>query len=419
MIETPRWVTFCRRLAATGFLTLAALCANAFAEESPSGAWILQGESLFGYSEVSDADSGDFDTSNRWLISRSQKLSELDRLILAYNGDFSQSQVFVTQEEGSRESDQILSHHWNAAVRHSLAERLALRPSFFYDVVAIKETSDETLGDGLYDYEDIGGGFDFSDPGSEEDSSGRTWRSGFDFFFRSYPRYSSLVSQFDPNSSLEKNEKDFTGYRIHGRFGQKLAETLLGEIKLSGLLKDFRDKRTINANGIRLEDNREDFFGEAEASLRWSLSPGWVLSLASALRQNVSNLDYYDTRNTASLGDDRFFEGYYDYLQYAFGPELLWRSKESGVRASVGYDFERTFYFGRNAQDLAGNLLFEDQVDQKHSVKARLEWPLTEHWRWVSAAAFEDHGSNQKNETTYRYNYEVWSATSGLSFDLS
>jgi hypothetical protein len=401
-------------------LTRFALPATANENTESPYIFILDGEALFGYSDTVGPAPGDFSTSEKWLTSLAVKLNDRDQLIGAYNGNFQQSQIFIRQDEGNQSSNQILAHNLSAAVKKYIGDNLIFKPMFFYDTIFVKETADESLGDGLYDYTDLGGGFENTHLLITKDEKALEISYGLNVFWREYPNYQSLEA-LSSREPLEDKEKDFVGYKADLGLSTEWWFETTARLDGTALFKDFSDKLTVDANGIRKSDNRQDFYLEIDGTLIKPISEALSIGFTSGWKANYSNLDFYDTRNSLALTDDRFFENYYDYNAYDLsptvtvkGPKFAAEAKPSTLQAS--YTFEKTFYSGRVAQSDAGLLLGDDQTDKSSKVAVQLTVPFAVQWSWMLSGSYEKQSSNQKFEQTFLYNYEVWSVLSGISF---
>ena len=421
MLKSPRFgfaVFFAAALTGT-------LCAGLPARAADGGdpyVFLLDGEGLFGYSDTDGSTGGDFSTSDKWLSSLALKLNGNDQLIGLYNGSFQQSDLFIRQEEGSQSSNQVMDNNFSFAFKKFVDSRTVFKPSFFYDIVYVKDSADEELGNGLYDYTDLGGGFENTHLfGEGADGSKLTY--GFNYFRREYPNYRSL-SALASRNPLEDREKDFDGYKLDAAYRAPWWFKTTGELSAQALLKNYVDKRTVDANGIFKDDNRQDTYLEAGGTLIKQVTKEMSVSLVTQWKGNYSNLDFYDTRNSLALTDDRFFENYYDYWAYVLAPGVSIRGPKIFQNASapssvrVGYTYEKTHYPGRVAQNTAGTLSDEDQEDLNHKVAAQLSVPLDQHWTWLLAGSYEKQTSNQAFEQTFRYTYETWSVLSGVRFEL-
>lgn len=422
-MRNPLFRTLIRPLIAVVLLTLGWAQAPGSAAESPKERerffYFLEGDLLGGYSKIQGRE-GLFAASGRWLASPVVRLWDRFHWINLYTGSYDRSSQVVAQEEGGRQSEETLTHGLNSAFRWEFAEGWAVRPLVFADWVYVKETDDEDLGDGLYDYRDLGGGLELTRTLAKTETSRLEARTGGRIFEREYENYLSLVSLFDPNGSPEVHEKDFTGYKWNIALQSDRKEGWSAGAEYILLYKDFTDKRTINSNGIRSTDEtREDFVHYLMLNASHPLPAGFRLRLDVQLSHNDSNLDFYDTRNTAGLGDDTFVPGYFDYLSVTAGPSIGYRrqiGEERFFEASVGYAYTNLSYSDRKAQDAAGVYGTDEEEDEKHVFSARTSVPLTRHLAWISSVSYTIADSNQKFENFYLYNYESWTALSGLSF---
>ncbi len=384
--------------------------------------YILDGTALSGYSDVAGPTEGDFSINTTWLGSVGWNISDQTQAILAYNGSFQQSQLFIAQDEGAKESNQVMSNNLSAALKYAVNDNFVFEPNLFFDVIYVKETADEQLGRGLYDYEDKGAGFENTHVFDSQTDQIKFLTYGLTVFHRQYPHYSSLISQFS-DSTLEQNEKDFYGYKLDTSYKTKLNQKLTGTLDGTFIFKDYTDKLNVSSDGIREEDKREDFYFEITGDLLQEINDSWSLGFGTGFTQNISSLDYYDTRNTTSLTDDRFFGGYYDYFKYFVSPSLLFKpqintDKNMNPLLQLSYTFDRTFYTGRNALDQFDTIKSEDQLDQSHTIFAQSTWPITSQLNWITSGSWKKQTSNNDFEQSYQYSYEVWSVLSGVSFEL-
>jgi len=395
------------------------LAAEQNASQSPY-VFLFDAESLAGYSEVGGSSDGDFSTSHKWLTSLGYKSDPSLLWIAAYNGSYDRTNLFITQEEGAHRSTKLMTNNFSLAAKKDLSDRFTFRPVFFYNVIWVEETADESLGKGLYDYEDIGGGFENTHTFGENKDA-RIWTYGAQIFGRTYPNFSSLLSLFDPNGSLEANEKDFVGYKGTTGYQTQILGDVQASVDYTFLFKDYTDKRTINNNGIRESGNREDVYQEVRGTLFKRLQEWIGVGFTATFDWNSSNLDFYDTRNTAGLGDDRFFSDYYDYTSFEASPTVILYHKMDNegkqvAQLALTYSYETLYYSERNALDRTGGLRAEEQEDRSHLFSARLSIPLSHQISWVSVGSYKEQDSNQKFEQFYSYIYDVWSAVSGISY---
>ncbi len=381
--------------------------------------YLMDAELLGGYSKIPGKD-GITSTSDRWSISPNYKFNDKILWINLYAGTFERIMQVVAQEEGGRLSSDTFSESFYSAFKIELNERWSIRPLFFADWVFVDETKDESLGNGLYDYRDIGGGLESTWVTLQEKDLKHEFRLGYRFFKREYPNFRSLLSLFDPNGSTEVNEKDFYGHKLSVGFESQSRDQWSWAVEAATLYKDFTDKLTINSSGIRTSDLRQDWLEVVSANASHPLNENFRVKLDTQFSFNLSNLDFYDTHNTLTLADDNFIKNYFDYILFSVGPTLIYRKeieKNEALVLSVGYRFQVQHYPGRKAQDAAGLYQSNDQEDLNHVFQGRLSVPINKNFSWVTSYAYTLARSNQKFENFYLYSYDNWNVLSGVSFN--
>jgi len=390
--------------------------ARAFGKDSVL--WFLEGEFLGGYSQIEGKD-GLGSILSDWLVSPTLKLAERLHWINVYNGSYNRTSQVITQEEGGREADETQSHAVTTAFKYRLTDTWSLRPHFFTDWVFVKETQDESFGDGLYDYHNIGGGLESSWITSSSKEKEDEARLGFQFFKREYPNYQSLPFLFDPNGAAEVNEKDFYGSKANLSFDSRARNGWTWGLETISLYKDFTDKQTIDPNGIRTGDDRQDFAQYVNGTLSHALSSEFSFHLDGQFIVNFSNLDFYDTHNTLSPADDDFISDYYEYFSYTVKPSIVYRkalAEGKNLYASLGYNLNILYYPGRKVQDAAGRYQSANEEDFNHTFALRTSYPITNQISWVAVLNYTIANSNQDFEDYYLYTYNRWVAVTGLSF---
>ncbi len=397
------------------FITLPSL--SAWALNKDSVLWFLEGQILGGYSQI-EGTSGLGSIISNWLVSPTVKLDNNLYWINIYNGSYDRMAQVVTQDEGNRQATDIQTHNLSTSFKHRVNDTWSLRPHFFVNWSFLKETEDESFGNGLYDYRDIGGGLESSwitlNTRQQQDEA----RLGFQFFKREYPNYQSVLFLFDPNGTTEIDEKDFYGYKANLSFDSRSRSGWSWGLETISLYKDYTDKQTIDSNGIRTGDTRQDFAQYVNGYAIYSLCSEFTLRLDGQFVVNVSNLDFYDTHNTLSPADDDFIEKYYDYFIFNFKPSMIYTKnieKDKNFVASVGYELNVFYYPGRKTQDPQGIYQDKDEQDFTHTFTLQTSYPVTKQIAWVTLLSYTIANSNQEFEQFYTYNYNLWSAVTGVS----
>lgn len=405
---------------AVGLFLLLTVPRPALALEKDAFFFLLDGEFLGGYSQV-ESEDGIGSTVDSWSISPNLKIiKDVLYWINLYSGTFNRTSQVVNQEEGGRRTETTQSHSLTTALKFNPNEDWSIRPLFFSDWVFVNETNDESFGEGLYDYQDVGGGVELTKNSLATTTQLDQWRFGFRYFDRQYPNYRSLIGQFDPRSQVQEDrEKDFAGYKLNLGFESATEKDWSWGLEGIVLYKDFYDKRTIDSNGIRsANDTRQDFLNYINAYVSHPVNPNWSLRLDGQVSVNISDLDFYDTKNTASLTDDDFIKNYFDYYSFTLRPTILYQKeigKDRILGFSASYDFTALTYPDRKTQNTAGAYLSDTEEDYTHTFSARFSYPINKYISWVSTASYTFAESNQDYEAFYLYSYDLWSVLSGVS----
>ena len=392
-----------------------------FALDKDSFFYLMDGQFLGGYSKI-DGKSGEFSTQDDWDLSPNVTLIK-DKLywINLYNGSYDRTSQVTPQEEGGFQTESSQSHNLTTALKYYVNKNWILRPLFFADWTFVTETKDESFGNGLYDYRDIGGGIESTWILAATKTAERDVIAGFRYFERHYPNYVSLLAQFDPRPQVPENhEKDFAGYKFNAGYDDKNFEGWTWGAEDVLLYKDYDDARTIDENGIRSMDNtRQDYLDYINLYVSRPINDTWQWRLDGQFGINLSNLDFYDTHNTTSLSDDTFVKSYYDYFLFLIKPTLLYQKnigKDKNIIASLSYEFMAQHYPGRKIQDVSGIYQDKKEQDYTHTFSAEFRYPLTQYVSWVTIATYTIADSNQNYEAFYLYTYDEWSAVTGFSF---
>lgn len=392
--------------------------AIAFSADKSPFFYTLEAELLGGYSEVV-GNGGKFSTIDSWLVSPNWKMNDSLFWINVYNGSYNRSAQVVAQEEGGRQTQETQTHSIATSFKYLINEKWSIRPLFFADWVLINETNNESFGDGLYDYNQLGGGIESTWETFNSADREDNLRLGFRYLKREYPNYQSLLSLFNPNGSVETNEKDLDGYKFNLTYGSKSRSDWSWGLEGIFFYKDYTDKKTVNSNGIRTSDTREDFVEGLNAHVSRPINDSFVFRLDGQFQATQSNLDFYDTHNTLAFTDDDFVKDYFDNFSFVLKPSLTYFQKwddDKRFVATVDYSFNALHYTGRKAQNTASRYQADDQQDYIHTFSGKVHVPVNSHISWVTFGSYSIAESNQDFESFYLYTYDLWTAVTGISF---
>ncbi|MFQ5896371.1 MAG: peptidoglycan-associated lipoprotein Pal, partial [Nitrospinota bacterium] len=323
-------------------------------------------------------------------------------LIALYNGFYDRRRQFFTEDEGPRRRREIMKHEIVPTLRYDFLEHFSVSPHFFATWVFTRETADEDWGDGLYDYQDLGVGFDFKAAREvaegEEDSAKLT----FQFFDREYPNFIALgftlaqQGTLGPEFLKVKHEKDFTGYLARVGVERKRRTGLLARLEYTFLHKLFEEDRAIEPDPafplgqVLTGERRRD----SVHTLSGHVGYGWERGLVSLVpklnflvRDNQSNQNFNDTTAPLTFPNNEFTKDYFDYTLYQIGPEVSYTFplpfapvQDRLLTTTLSYTHEIRDYDTRPAKNRDGSLKGESEEDVTDTVALTFVLTLSERW---------------------------------------
>ncbi len=348
------------------------------------------------------------------------RLSERDYLIPLYNGLYKRQKQIINEEEGGRPYTTIMNHNFSLMHKRIFPDRLTHRITGFASLNYNKETSDESFGDGLYDYRDYGAIIDYQYDIIKTETDKGTLLLGGKYYFRKYPNFHSLIS-LARQAAPEEDEKDQNVFGIVTRYTHRFTDKLIFFLCYDFLLKRFTDKCTVDENGI-LEDNkkREDQVHFFRLNGDYRLSKNFILGLDGEVELNNSNQDYYDSMNTPlALGDDVFVAHYFNYNRYEIKPSLTYffpLTENKNILFKLAYAYTLRDYPNRNIKNAENAYQSDTQEDRIHTGFLNISYPLTQKFSFLINVDYAHTISNMEYERFYRYDYDIYHILSGLSY---
>ncbi len=347
------------------------------------------------------------------------KLGPRDYLIPLYSGLYKKQRQIISEEEGCRLYTTVMSHNFSLMQKHSFSDWLTQRICGFASLNYNKETSDESFGDGLYDYRDYGVFLDYQYQPLKTETATGTLLLGSKYYFRQYPNFKSLISLATQTAS-EEDEKDQHAWGLVSRYTYQSIDKLIFVLSYDFLFKQFTDKHTIDSAGVLEDGKRKDNFHLFKMQGNYKLKPNLILGLDGEIALNNSNQNYYDTLETPlALGDDVFVPHYFSYNQYEIRPSCTYlfpleEDKHLSIKLSYAYTVRE--YNNRNVKNAQGIYQPSLQEDRTHTGTLSISFPLTRKLSLLFNADYSQNISNMEYERYYRYDYDVYQILSGLSY---
>lgn len=305
-----------------------------------------------------------------------------------------------------------------------------LKPSVSYKREFLKETLNETWGQGLFDYEKVGAGFEaenvYHDPFS--------YRLGVDFYRIRFPNYQSLEAAVgnDPAGNplgrelSSKNVLDTYNFSVSmsGARPFPYDEPVVAlQGTFTSLYQEYADQRLVDTQGQFTNHRpygRRDFLQSVAVGVshpRHLQMMGADFKLDSSFGANTS----YNTsnQNTYDASFTKFVFDSYSYYNYGFGPALAlsWGEAKRPSSASFSFSYSKTQYIGRLAQNSSGVYLTDTQWQERYVASLVYAYPIATGFYLKGQTSFLWAGSNQSYEKTYLYNYRTANYMMGFTYE--
>ncbi|MBI5202688.1 MAG: hypothetical protein HY925_13940 [Elusimicrobia bacterium] len=298
--------------------------------------------------------------------------------------------------------------------------RWKLKPSAGYTYTLAKETRDESWGRGLFDSWRLGLGLDAEYPARD----GLAFRLGADYYYTTYPNFSSLESQAGVDPSGQPLARELAGKKTmdHHTQGVGAGATLIkGRFVLDGRLREqrsfFADQRVVDGTGILSDASREDWL----TSLSGSIGMPSELNTDRRLLGHADLSVAFNRSNQASFDARRarYLPGYYDYsdVRLGVGARRLFGDPREPVTLSAGLSFARRTYPHRPPQEATGVYRGGTLSQDVRTLSLGADYPLAPAFKLLFRLDHARSSSNQDYEQVYAYNYTVTNFLFGIAYD--
>lgn len=310
-----------------------------------------------------------------------------------------------------------------------LWEGWRFKPSTGYKRQFLKETRDETWGQGLFDYEKIALGLEvenvYKDPFS--------WRAALDIYRVRFPNYESLESKSGVDPFGNPLGRELASKRVLDTWNWQLSASgtrpwpfedprLVLQGGYSLLYKGFNDQRIVNpagqfnASGADRWDLLQTLSGSVGRPfpLR-GLGEGGRLDLSIGLNAayNSSNQNTFDAEFARFVGDS------YSYWSLGAGPDarLSWGADKAPNWVSASARWSRQYYLGRLVQDGSGVYGSARQRHDRATLSFAYGHPIAPHFTLTARVNLLWATSNHKYQKNYAYDYRAMNYLLGVSYE--
>jgi hypothetical protein len=286
----------------------------------------------------------------------------------------------------------------------------------------LRESSDETLGHGLYDYRQWDLGIDaeyvYLDPFA--------LHLGIDYYEVHFPNYTSLESQASQQFQGQSLARELVGdYVLDSRNVLLTAggdaklpwAGLIGESKINVLGERFPNQHVVDGGGNLIAPLRQDLVMSLSAGLRrpWDFDEELkgLGSFDLTYSFDDSNQSSYDASETTYL------PLFYNYEEFKAAPDfkIYIGPIKRPIIVDVSAAWWHRAYPNRPIQDASGNYLGTPLYTDSWMGSASLAYPMAEHFNFLFNFAYGRQTSNQQFLQLYQYSYTTATYLFGFSYD--
>jgi len=348
------------------------------------------------------------------VISPAVKFNEKWTLVPTYMGNYQGTRDVQELAGGGTLFQDSTGHGVNVKGIYSVSPSWKMKASAGAKTELLRETKDESWGDGLFDYRKYSGGLEAQYSFSDNANA----RVSYDYYMLAFPNYQSLESAQDPTLTRELVGTDVLNSRNH-MVGLGIESPLPGNMKADFNvyynMRGYGDQPVVNSAGNTTSTDRDDKVTVAGVVLSAPLFMAEGLRLIGELGYTFSmtdsNQNHYDARKTTFLAD------YYDYSQNTIAPGLIAAIGETPWVVNLGGAWNHRTYDSRPVQNGNGDYLTSKIDITEISAVMGVGYPVTKQLKIRTQATLGWSDSNMEYEKTFKYNYKIANYLLGFSYE--
>jgi len=341
-------------------------------------------------------------------------------LLPIYSGNYRGTKSVRDLVGGGTLTQESQDHSVSLKLVNKISGNLKLKASANYKLEYLKETKDETWGQGLFDYNRMGFGLEL-----EKRWQKTSGRAGVDYYTMNYPHYQSLVTENSFETSMDTttyseisaqagtNVLNYNGIALFLESARQMSPKVIGTLRYDISMKNFVDQKTVQYTGAFSSTLRSDLSHTLSMGINLA-TPRVVLSLTDALQMYDSNQNTFDTASSEYVANN------YDYFQNGIMPAITFKlgSVDEPVKLSLLWDISWRLYAERMAQDANGDNK-SDKISQLiNTMGMSISYPLAGALSGKVALNYSDSSSNMRYEKNYKYNYYTFNYFLGINWEL-
>lgn len=302
-----------------------------------------------------------------------------------------------------------------------------IKPSTSYKRQFLKETLDETWGQGLFDFEKIAGGIEaenvYQDPFS--------YRIGFDFYRIRFPNFQSLEADAGTDPQGNPLGRENSSKNVLNTYNCQLSMSALRPFpyedpkvslsaSFSSMYERFIDQRLVNVQGQYMNKQRRDFLQTMSLGLTYPRPVkifGGDYRLSSSF--GVSGSYNGSNQNTYDAAFTKFVYNSYSYYSWGAGPSLAlaWGDNKNPAYANFSFNYTSTQYVDRLAQDPAGLYSGGNQWQDRYTINLGYSYPIAVGFNLKAQTNILWATSNNAYEKNYLYTYRTANYLMGFTYE--
>lgn len=314
----------------------------------------------------------------------------------------------------------VLDSNASSRFVYSPLDSLKLKLNTSYKMQFRRETKDESITDGLFDYKKISYGFETE----YAFGNGKKYlaRLGADRFTVKFPNYESLES--GDTSVTSGLSRELAGTNV---LDTKNISSLLGgtaqlpynitlDADYISIKKDFSDQPVVLLTGLLSSDQRKDKVDIGSLGLLAPVLQKEKIKIITACSGiytiNNSDQNHYDARKTV------FIENYYDYTSNYYNPAVTFLLGAKPYAVTASYGLEHKKYKDRPIQDKDGTYDLERKIwSETQNTTFSFTYPISEGFKLRATTTYLWERSNMGYEEIYKYKYNTANYLMGFSYE--
>ena len=290
------------------------------------------------------------------------------------------------------------------------------------DTVAfLKESKDERLGDGLFDYRIPTGGLEWE----YFYRKGYAFRAGYDYYLVTFPNYLSLAGQGPNPNVLELRGTRVLDSRSHsvsaGINGPLERFDGMWDISYALTHKRYPEQPLVNSSGQLRGGRRLDYIHSVVFNSRAEGSFSWPPRVVGGL--DATGMWFDSNQNHFDVYENRYIADYYSYGELRLAPYATAYLKGGGateipVRLSLSAEWSSRFYSHRPVQSASGGYGAKRLRVQRLVLDTTLTWPLAKRVSARGMYRLYVDSSNMEYKGFYSYNSTQHELSAGLGYEF-